>query len=834
MLNRALRGVSRRYLLRHPWQVGLATLGIALGVAVVVAVDLANASAQRALEVSIERLAGRATHQLQGPPAGIPEAFYVWLRRDQGLRRSAPRVTGFGTLSGRTYELLGVDPFAEAPFGRLGEAPVFARDLGGFLARPGGVLLPAAVAQELAVGTGDTLEGRFAGIAHPLRVVGILPAGRDAAAQGRLIIADIATAQELLGTTGHLSGIDLILDPAAARALRERLPSGYQLTAVGGQAGELAALTRGFALNLTALSLLALIVGGFLIYNTMTFSVVQRRDLFGLLRAVGATRRQVLTLVLGEALVVGAIGTLIGLLAGVVLAQVLVQLVTRTINDLYFVLTVREFFFATATLVKGATLGLGVTLVVAAFPAWEAGRASPRAAMSRSLLEYRARRIVPVLSGMGVALTAAGAWVLAASEGLITSYAGLFAVVLGAALLSPAATLMLLRLLAFRGHALVRLAVRGITGALSRTSAAIAALMVAIAATVGMAIMVASFRATVVDWLDYHLRADVYVSVPDPYSRRASSPLDPGLIATLTRQPGVADFSSWRGVEVSTHLGPMHLSVLHTNAASRRAYRLIEGEAEPVWVQVLAGEVLVSESLAYRHGLEPGATLRIETQQGARTFRVAGIYYDYGSDRGTVLMARPVYERHWEDRTVSALGLYLDPGVKPDALIATLRQRAAGRQAVVIRSNQGLREASIAIFDRTFTITQVLRLLAMGVAFVAVVSALMAIQLERAREFAILRATGMTPGQLWRLMLGQTLLMGTIAGVLAMPVGVGIGWILTQIVNRQAFGWSVGWQVAPQTLLGTIALALIAALLAAIYPAWRMARTSPAGALREE
>lgn len=833
MINQALLGVSRRYLLRHPLQVGLAVLGIALGVAVVVAVDLANASAQRALTASIERIAGRTTHRIVGPPAGIPDTLYVRLRTELGVWRSAPRVGGFAVIGGATYELLGIDVFAEPPFGRMGEGVGPSLDLRDLFTRPGAVLLPAAVAAELGVGVGDTLPGRVAGVTHPLRVVGVLPQ-RKGVPLGRWVVADIATAQELLGRVGYLSGIDLILDQATAARVRSWLPTGYRLEAAGGQAAEVASLTRGLILNLTALSLLALIVGGFLIYNTMTFSVVQRRDLFGLLRALGATRRQVLALVLAEAAAVGIAGSAVGLAAGALLAQGLVRLVTRTINDLYFVLTVREFFFDPITLVKGTVLGLGVTLLVALFPAWAAGQAAPRISMTRSLLESRLRGMVPWLSGAGVLTVAFGALVLALSGTIVIGYVGLFALVLGAALFSPLATVALVKALPARSGALGRLAARGIVGALSRTSAAVAALMVAIAATVGMGIMVTSFRATVVDWLAYHLRADVYISIPDAYSRRASSPLDPALIRAFSDYPAVEDVATWRGVEVNTHLGSMHLSVMQLDGAVRGGYRLAAGDAGSVWRRVTDGAVLASESLAYRYHLKPGDELKIDTTRGRRAFRIAGVYYDYGSDRGTLLMARTVYERYWDDRTVSALGLFLKPGADTGQVIAALGRLAADRQAVVIRSNRGLRNASIAIFDRTFTITQVLRLLAMGVAFVAVVSALMAIQLERAREFAILRAAGMTPRQLWRLILGQTLLMGVIADLLALPLGAGLGWVLTHVINRLSFGWSVGWQVPPSTFLDSVLLTLAAALLAALYPAWRMVRSAPATALREE
>jgi putative ABC transport system permease protein len=249
---------------------------------------------------------------------------------------------------------------------------------------------------------------------------------------------------------------------------------------------------------------------------------------------------------------------------------------------------------------------------------------------------------------------------------------------------------------------------------------------------------------------------------------------------------------------------------------------------------VLEGGVLVSESFSHRHGVEAGDALNLITGEGPRRFPVAGVYYDYGSDRGTVLMERAVYERFWSDRHISALGLYLREGAAVTEVIEALRRDAAASQQLRIRSNRELREASLAIFDRTFTITRVLRLLAVGVAFIAVISALMAIQLERAREFAVLRAAGLTPGQLWRLMLGQTALMGGIASALALPVGLILAWVLTEVINRQSFGWSIAWRVTAADLGNVVLLGLAAALLAAIYPAWRIARTPPALALRDE
>jgi len=811
-------------------------LGIALGVAVVVAVDLTNASAQRAMQWSVERMTGNATHQLIGPPTGIPESFYVRLKIEWGYSRAAPRIEGFGEIDGDLYEVVGIDPFAEGAFQRFNGIAIGDTSLTGLLTQRGAFVTGDATARALGVEINDSLMARFGGIEKELRLVGRLES--ESVSGTRLLLFDISSAQELLDLQGVVSHIDLVLTETEAGALEQKLPSGYEIVPSSRRAAGLNNLTRGFRLNLSALSLLALIVGGFLIYNTMTFSVVQRRDLFGLLRAVGATRQQVLVAVMLEAVLLGVAGTLLGSLGGVVLAQGLVQLVTRTINDLYYITTVRAFFLDPLVLSKGAVLGLTVSLVAALLPAWEASRASPRSAMTRSVLESGLQRSLPWAFGVGVTLVATGWWVLSRSVEIVVSYIGLCSLILGVALMSPLATAYLIRLLGrslpTRGFTLSRLALRGIIATQSRTAAAVAALMVAVAASLGMGIMVHSFRATVDHWLAYRLQADIYVSVPGYHTRRASVPIEEQALRRITAHPQIAAVTSWRSVEINSDVGAVRLSVLATNATGRRGYRLAAGNPESVWGEFANGALLISESFAHKHKLGVSDRLELTTGSGVRPFPIAGIYFDYGSDRGTLLMARTVYERFWSERAVSALGLYLREGIAVADVIDDLHQNLDSKQRLRFRSNRDLHTASLAIFDRTFTITQVLRLLAVGVAFIAVVSALMAIQLERAREFAIMRAAGLTPTQLWRLMLGQTFLLGGAAMLFALPTGLALAGVLTKVINRQSFGWSIDLSITLPDVFGVIALGLAAALLAALYPAWRIARTPPALALREE
>ena len=851
---------SLRTMLRHPWQIGLCILGVALGVAVVVAIDLATASARRAFDLSTQSVTGRATHQIVGGLRGLDEALYRRLRLDLGVRDAAPVVEGYVQAPSldQTLQVFGVDVFAEAPFRPYLAGPESGSgvDLAALLAEPGTALLAETTARRAGLAPGDALPLQIGARATEVRLVGLLRPADEASRRALegLLITDIATAQELLSMVGRLSRIDLILPGAGADAdptalaIRASLPPGAELAPAAARSNALEQMTRAFELNLTALSLLALIVGMFLIYNTMTFSVVQRRGLLGTLRCVGVTRGQIAALVLLEAALISLVGALLGLGLGALLGQGLVRLVTRTINDLYFVVTVRDLSLDPLVLLKGLLLGIGATLFSAAVPAVEATLTPPRSVLRRSSVEDRARRLAPRLALAGAGLIVAGLLLLliptaargeAAPLSLILAFGALFAVVLGAALISPALTVALMSLarplLGTAFGLLGRMAARDVVAALSRTAVAVAALMVAVSVSIGVGIMVGSFRQTVVAWLEQSLIADVYISAPTTAANRVDSTLPAGLVEALGAVEGVQAVTRFRSVQVDGPGGPTTLVAIDAPAARGRvALRFREGGGEATWAAWEAGAVLISEPLAYRTGLGMGDTLTLRTDHGPRTFSIAGVYYDYSSDRGIIRMPYAAYRTAWDDPAISSVALYAAPGVEVDELLQRVRAVTAEQGQIIVNSNRALREGTLAIFDRTFAITAVLQMLATIVAFIGILSAMMALQLERSRELAILRANGLTPGQLWRVVLTQTSLMGLTAGLLAVPLGLALALVLVHVINRRSFGWTLDLSLDPLLFAQALLVACTAALLAGVYPALKMSRTNPALALREE
>lgn len=849
-----LLAASLRYLLRHPVQLALALAGLALGVATIVATDVAAASAGRAFALSMEAVNGAATHQIVGGPAGLDEALYVRLRTRElpaavaERPAMAPVVEGYVRVGGQTLQLLGIDPFAEPALRRRSGSGTSQTRRGDverlqrWLLEPGAVTMSARTASGLGLEAGRhfVLEvGGHAVRAMLLDTIDGGPGGIDT-----LLLTDIAQAQEWLGLIGRLSRIDLRV-PAAERAaralewLRAQLPPGAELRETQGSDAQNREMTAAFTTNLQAMSLLALLVGVFLIYGAVSFAVVQRRRTIGILRALGVTRTAIVWMVLAEAAALGLVGVAAGLVLGQTLAHELVALVSRTINDLYFVVTVNATVLPAATVAKALVAGLGAAVLAAALPAFEAAASAPQLGLRRTSLETRARALSKWLAvAGGVLMLLAGLVVLASGRSLPAGFLALFLLLLGIAAVAPACLEALARAvarLAAPWSLTMRLACGDIAASLSRTGVAVAALAMAIAAMIGVAVMVGSFRESLRTWLEASLRADVYVSAPGPGFSRPERRLEPGVIDLLVHRPEVVAYSASRRVSVdSPGAGPVSLEAWQLTAAARTGVQLVAGDPVRLWPAFARGALIVSEPLAWRLGLSVGDGLVLLTAEGPRRFEVAAISREYGNDRGAAYVDREVYRRLWHDEALTSLGLYLHGDAAAEDVLPRLRAAVAGHQSLLMRSNAQLRTLSLSIFERTFVITRVLYWLAAGVAAIGLLSALLAWELERSRELAMLRALGMTPAGTGLLVELQTVFMGLAALLAALPAGLLTAVVLIDVINRRAFGWQIDFHLRAGQIGEALTVSLAAALAAGLYPAWRAAHALLAREMRVE
>ncbi len=825
-----------RYARQHPWQSWLSFLGIVLGVMMVVAIDLANNSATRSFSLAIESVNGSITHQIVGTDQGVPDEIYTRLRTELGIRRSAPAISGTLEIGGQSFTLLGQDLFSElslqrqrAGFSSTGMA--FDPAMFDVLSTDNTIMMSQSAAAQADFSLDDELQATRqasplgAESVVELKLVATLASSDPVATEG-ILYTDIAVAQRVLQRQNFLDSIDLILDEENSRLVENWLPPGLSLVNVQTRNDALSQMTSAFHINLLAMSLLSLLVAALLIYNTVTLSVLRREKTLGIFRALGVSRVEIYKLVLAEAAIYGAIASACGVLLGYLLGMALLDLVTAAIPDLNYRLNVTSFLVTPGSLFLGFFLGLGITLLSAALPAWRAAQAKPITLQQRAEHDYHWHNYLPLLSYAGLALLLSGQLLLQSGWwGLVGGFLALTLFIAGFCLLVPVLMSwflkLLLRVLGSGLRLPGRMSLRNIHNSLHRCGLAVAALSVAIAVTVGVGVMVDSFRNTVIIWLDQSFRGDIEIT---------GANLDRDLQDRLARLPQLRTMSGSIITSVESNLGQARL---HASELPADQDYYLKQISEVDLIRFNAGEgLLISEPLAWLNDVEVGDSLSLSTARGSQSFPVLGIFYDYTPSQGMIGIHQNLYRQWWNPRNPGRITLFSD--APQDSLFNELETLLADRQDIAILPNQAIRELTLSIFDRTFAITQVLRILAIIIAFIGVFSALMALLLERAREFATLRACGMTPAQIIRLILSQTAVMGLFAGLLALPLGLLMSDVLIDVINQRSFGWSMQHFLPLRVLIEAVLLACIAALLAGLYPALKSARIRPSLALREE
>jgi putative ABC transport system permease protein len=310
---------------------------------------------------------------------------------------------------------------------------------------------------------------------------------------------------------------------------------------------------------------------------------------------------------------------------------------------------------------------------------------------------------------------------------------------------------------------------------------------------------------------------------------------DKALLEDIVALPGVDSYSTSRRATIEEAEGRTQILAIAMAPDAYAGTQLIDAKADKVWPRWDREDaLLVSEPYSYQNRVAPGDSVTLRTDKGEVAFSVLGVYQSYDVNGSAVLMSRTIYDRHFDDDGIDSIGLYLDETVTADAMIDRVSELSEGRQALMLNSNAKIRELSLDIFDQTFIITDVLYWLATGVAFIGILSSMLALQLENGREQGLLRALGMTPLQIGGMITLQTGVIGLLSGLAAIPLGVVMAYVLIEVINRRAFGWEIDMAVAPDILLTAVAFAMLSALLAGLYPAWRAGREEPSLVMREE
>jgi putative ABC transport system permease protein len=837
---------------RHPLLGFLNVASVALGVSVYLATQIANHSANRAFAAAIDLVAGKAELEITAPGGRLPETSLPAVSTTTGVAATTPLVRGFLTLPdfpGEYLQVLGIDVFTNSPFRTFEPKSIAAADFDfqRWLGPPGSIALSEQFVRRHNLKSGDKIRARV-GVADRELEVGFILRSEETL-DPYFAAMDIGWAQELFGRRGELSRIQLKLHNARDReatiaALRKVLPSDARVAAPQQRTEEVEKMLGGFELNLTAMSLVSLLVGMFLIYNTVSASVVRRHHEIGSLRSLGATRREVRALFLAEAMTLGAIGSFLGLIGGLLLARFLVGAVTKTISSLYVMVHAQQIALQPWMFAAAFIIGLGSVIVSAWAPAQAAANEEPvRALHGRTRLE---RSVYPslawLIAGLLSLLLAAACSFLALSTGpRWLSFGAAFLVLAGFSFLVPRLTFhfstalgKLARVLRRRRRAMPvepELAAANLARSLSRNSVTIAALAVAVAMTVGVSVMVFSFRRTVETWINDTLVADLFIG-PASNEIAGGAFVPPAAIQFLASHAAVDTADTFREIDLPMGEENVMVAVI---SGHRRHFQFLRGD-ESALLERFHGEacVLVSESFAGRHRLHENDAIELKTPDGPRKFPVAGIFYDYTRDQGIVYMAAQNFTRFWHDDRVHSVAVYLKPNGSSEAVSDAFRAEFSRDGQYMIFSNQSLRRRIFEIFDQTFAVTHVLLTIAVFVAVTGIFLSLTILITERQRELAVLRAIGGSAAQIRKLVLWETAMIGVLAAAVGTASGICLSLVLTGVINRAFFGWTIRLAFPWSSLAFTPAWIICAALLAGIIPAWRAGRLILAESLRNE
>jgi putative ABC transport system permease protein len=831
-----------RPVIREPVRTSLTVLAIALGVAVVLAIDLAGTAAAGSFRSSTETLAGENDLEII-TAGGVPESLVGMLKGLPYPLRVTPRMEDYAIVAEtkQTLPLLGLDLVAEAGESRASSAFAGAADAWKYLSAMDSVW----VGESLGWKKGETIELLINDQVAAYTVRGVFP---DSQGNTSAIVMDISAAQYALKRFGRIDRI-LIRVPQSPnleewqRRLGQVLPPGVQLRAAGASTNENRRMLAAFRWNLRLLSYIALIVGAFLIYNTISVSVVRRRAEIGIVRALGANRGFVLAAFVGEAACFGLLGAVIGMPLGRLLAGGAVHLMGATVEALYVSSRPGAIALTPGSLFLAVFVGVGIAVASAYSPAREASLVPPVEALAQGRREYATQvhktRDAWIALALGLASAAAshapaigGKPLFGYLASLLLICASAFAMPSLVDAITGATSWLLKRVLGVEAV----LATRSLSSSLRRTSVLVGALSTAIAMMTAVGIMVGSFRETVLLWMGDQLPADLYIRTAGNPAADRHPTISVELTEEIARLPGVAAIDRLREYEISYEGMPAGLGSIELNIL--REYHNADFLSGRRTSEVLAelrnsNAVLVSEPFADKHHLRGGDIITLSLGEIRASFRVADVYYDYSSERGSILMDRTVMLRYLADPAASNLAIYVAPSACIEDVRAEIEKAAAGHR-VLMFTNRDLRGEALRIFDRTFAITYALEAIAVLIAVMGVGGALLTLVLDRRRELGLLRFLGATSEQIRKLIVIEAGLIGLLANLAGIALGFALSLILIYVINKQSFGWTIRFHWPVAVLLGALTIVFAATVLAGLFPARVAVRLNPVEVVHEE
>ena len=840
----------------HRVRTSLTVLGIALGIAVLVAVAVVNRSILSSVGRTIDDVAGKADLQVSAGASGIDDSIVDRVRAVPGVYKAAAvveqTVTSRDPHGGRERLLvLGVDFLnADDDYFRAyssTEVTAIERDSFAFMNSPYNLVLSRSVANRLGYKLHDRISLQTPQGKHDFDIWGFLgDQGVGRAFGGAVAVMDYGAMQVAFDRGKNVDRVDVAVMPGAdpqavARALRAAVGPGFTVEHPSHRNERVGYMLATLRNGLTMASFVALVVGMFLIYNTISIGVVQRRREIGTLRALGADRRDILLLFTLEGFLFGVTGSAVGVGFGLLLARALLATVEQSVSDMFLAIPAASVDAGRELLVFAALLGVVASTIAAALPARQAARLRPAETLRRgaAVAIVSTTRAFAVRDAAALAAFAASALLLRVPplRDIPVGAAGsCMLLVLGATLASP--RLVQVSYAATRSAfgavgTEARLALENLPRSIFRTSATVSALMVGVAMATSFAAFVGSFESSTVEWVDQTLPADLWITSAGSVAGGGNAlPMSNDLRGELASLPGVEAVERVRLDDIEYRGHPVKLVASDlAEAGPRIKLMMLEGVEDSALRAMLGGAVVVAENFSRRFDVHLGGRIALATKNGERWFDVAGVIVDYTSDTGMLMMDRGTYTGIFGDERVDTYKLYLAKGTDPEPTRRAINERFADRYDLFVLTNREFRDEIIAMLDQAFAVMHLLEAVAIVVSVLGVVNAMLANVIDRGRELGILRAVGMLRSQVVRMVIWEGSLVGVMGIVGGVALGLVIGHVLLRYINVTQTGWYLPYRPSFRGIVETAFFVAAGSALASYYPARNAARLAVTEAL---
>jgi putative ABC transport system permease protein len=849
-----LRRISLQHVKHQKFRTIIALFGIALGVASMTSIDIVTVSVVRSLEDSINRITGRAVLQITGTESGFPESMLERVQNVPGVEYAVPVIETNANLaagSERSFVVLGVDVLQDSNIRdySMTDESADIPDTLLFLAKPDSILLTREMAKREGIVIDQKILVQTVQGIKTFTVRGLLePDGPAKALGGDIAIMDIYAAQLTFGKDKRIDRIDVsiirgeTLDSVKGR-IQSSLPQGYNIDTPAGRTRQIENFMGRFQKSMNLIGFMALVVGMYLIYNTVSISVVQRRKEIGILRALGATQGQIMRLFLAETAALALLASFLGVWLGIGFAKLSISAVAQSVSSLYGRSHVTDLGFSLLGILRNIGIGVIASVVAAIFPARSSSHVAPVSAIRSQPYTMNGvvrNRVLTLLSASLIALAGIivaiykTAGLASPIRNSTTTTIAVISLLLGISLATP----LFLKwfIIAYRSVIAPRLGAGGrIAGLnleknLSRNSVAVAAVFFSIALAVSTASAINSARRGLLEYIDSVERSDIIITSGHPLATGGAQtiPMPLSMARELESVPGVASADPFRRLFLNISGNRVLLEMIDVPRwLQHNTCTVVEGQYNDM-LRLMPDQdaVVINEIVASRMGLKPGDNIILPAPAGPAIFLVVGVVVSYASEGGVIIMDMRTYERHWQDHVADMFSVFVKPGSNVAAVHDAIQDRFRNKRKMFVLSSLEFREEIKKLFERTFLMNDAANVLSLIIAGFGIIVTLLSSVLERTREIGILRSIGMTRSQVSGVVIIESALLGAAGGVLGATAGVLAGWINLEGFFRLDFGNSMIYHIHGGSVLLSLLLAIVLSVLAGLYPAWRAARTN--------